>query len=319
MSVDNNILVGDSVYIVGHTNPDLDAVAAAHAYQIYRHSQGDFNYVAVRCDEVNPVTAWAYKYWGLELPPLIENVAGKSIVLVDHTDPEQRPHGWQDAEIIEVIDHHKLKLETSMPPKITIRPYGSTATLIAQKMMRRGIKMDKAVAGILLSAIIDDTLALRSPITTNVDKQMAGHLAVESGIVNLSDFAREQFAEKDVWLKMTPKDVIQKDMKQYDMNGRRVAIAQVESMDNQKLIKKAVDYKKQMDKSRLENGIDIYLVMLTDLIRNDCIVVVSAEGDFMSNLEKIYSTHRIDDSKIQLPGVISRKKQVEGPLLEFFG
>lgn len=321
MTPESNILVGDTIYIVGHTTPDLDAVVAAHAYQVYRHSQGDFNYVGVRCDEVNPVTEWAYKRWGADLPPIVANVAGKKIVLVDHTDPEQRPDGWEQAEIVEVIDHHKMKLETTSPPKITIRPYGSTATLIAQKIVRRGVKIDTTTAGLLLSAIIDDTLALRSPITTAIDKQMAGHLAVEAGVPNLSDFARELFNQKDVWLNMKASEVIAKDIKKYEMGSTNVGISQVETMDNHQLFSKISAYKKEMDKMRKENGLDLLLVMLTDLIRNDCMLIVSGEEKYITDMETVFSVKKSNDYEktIHLPGVVSRKLQVEAPLIEYYG
>jgi len=313
-----NILIGDVVYIVGHKVPDLDAIVSAHAYQAYRHTQGDFNYLAIRCDKPNDVTTWAYKRWELEMPALVDDVSGKKIVLVDHTDPKQRPNGWENAEIIEVVDHHKLKLETSSPPKITIKPYGSTATLIAQKMIRRGVKIDSKLAGLMLSALIDDTLALRSPITTRVDKQIAGVLAAESGIVNLSDYAREQFSQKDVWDKMSTEQVCNTDSKNYEMGNLKVRIAQVETMDNRKLTKKIPNYFKFIKKARLTEGIDISIILITDLIRNDCIAIVSAEEEYISKFENAFNT-KIENNIVQLPGVVSRKQQIVPPLIRLLG
>ena len=110
----DNLFIGENVYIVGHRNPDLDSVVSALAYQVYRHSQGDFNYIAIRCGEVNPVTKWVFKQFNTPLPILIPNVSGMKLVLVDHTDPESRPDGWENATIVEVLDHHKLKLETEI-------------------------------------------------------------------------------------------------------------------------------------------------------------------------------------------------------------
>jgi len=316
--VKENILIGDVVYIVGHKAPDMDAIVSAHAYQAYRHTQGDFNYVAIRCDEPNEVTKWAYERWGLEMPALVRDVSGKKIVLVDHTDPEQRPDGWDEAEIIEVVDHHKLKLETSSPPKITIKPYGSTATLISQKMIRRGIKLEPKLAGLMLAALIDDTLALRSPITTRIDKQIAGVLAAEAGIVNLSDYAREQFSQKDVWDKMTAEQVCTEDMKNYEIGNLHVRIAQVETMDNRKFTKKIPRYFNFIKGARVVDNIDISIVLITDLIRNDCIAVVSAEEDNIRKFEEAFNT-KIANNVVQLPGVVSRKKQIVPPLVELFG
>ena len=311
-----NILIGDVIYIVGHRHPDMDAVVAAHAYQAYRHTQGDFNYIAIRCDEPNEVTKWAYKRWELEMPPLVDDISNRNVVLIDHTDPEQRPKGWENSDIIEAVDHHKLNLETSSPPKITVRPYGSTSTLVSQKMMRREVNIDKQLAGLMLSAIIDDTLALRSPITTQIDKQMAGYLASIAGISNLSDYARELFAQKDVWHKMGAEQVCTTDYKDFNMGKLRVRVAQVETMDNRKLESKLLGYQNFMQGARVAEGIDVYLTMITDLIRNDCVLLVSADEKQIKDLEKIFSTKMSEQKTMHLPGVVSRKKQVVPFLVE---
>ncbi len=307
-----NILIGDTVYIIGHLKPDLDAVVSAYAYQIYRHSRGDFNYTAVRADEVNDVTTWAFKKFGIEIPQMLNDVSGKKIALVDHTDPQQRPNGWQKAEIIEVVDHHKLNLETNFPPKITIRPYGSTTTLIAQKLIRANFKIKPEIAGLMLAAILDDTLALRSPITTFVDRTVAGELSAISGITDLSAFAREVFEKKDVWEKMKVEDIVMRDYKEYAVGKVRYQISQVETMDNQKLKKKFSDIHKKLVQLNKKEQFDIRMVLVTDLLRRDCIAIV--DGMRASELEKIFKT-KIENNQIYLEGVVSRKQQVV-PLIE---
>lgn len=312
----DNILIGDSVYIVGHTKPDVDSVVSAYAYQIYRHARGDFNYIGVRCDEVNNVTTWLFKKFGVELPMLVNDISGRKVVLVDHTDPNQRPKGWQNAEIIEVLDHHKLILETSVPPKITIRPYGSTSTLIAKKLLEANVNFKPEIAGLLLGAILDDTLALRSPITTYVDKEIAGKLAAISGITDISKFARQIFSHKDIWGKLTGQKIINTDTKSYKMGDVTVQISQVETMDNRELIKKkGKDILEALEEENKENRKDIRIAMLTDLLRGDCILL--AVGDKKNDLEKIFNT-KFENNSLYLPGVVSRKKQIEGPMIQYF-
>lgn len=312
----DNILIGDSVYIVGHIKPDVDSVVSAYGYQIYRHARGDFNYIGVRCDEVNNVTKWLFKKFGIDLPMLVSDISGRKVVLVDHTDPNQRPKGWQKAEIIEVLDHHKLILETSMPPKITVRTYGSTSTIVAKKLLEANVNFKPEVAGLLLGAVLDDTLALRSPITTYVDKEIAGKLAAISGITDISKFARQIFAHKDIWKNLSGKKIISTDTKSYDMGNISVQISQAETMDNRELIKekgkeilKALEEKNEIEKK------DIRMVMLTDLLRSDCIVL--AVGDKRKELENIFNT-KFEKDSIYLPGVVSRKKQIEGPMIQYF-
>ena len=312
----DNILIGDSVYIVGHKKPDVDAVVSAFSYQIYRHSRGDFNYTAVRCDDVSPLTKWLFEKFNLDLPMLIRNVTGKKIVLVDHTDPVQRADGWENAEIIEVVDHHNLKLETTVPPKITIRPYGSTTTLVAQKLIRANVKIQPNIAGLMLAAIIDDTLALRSPITTYIDRSVAGQLAAIAGISDISGFARDIFDHKDLWLEMSADEIINTDRKSYEQNGLSLVITQVETMDNQKLSMKEADILAEMDRMNTMNPVNMRLVMLTDLLRNDCILL--AVGDRVKDLESIFHTTLVNNNRMYLPGVLSRKKQLLPPILDFY-
>ncbi|MCA9376471.1 manganese-dependent inorganic pyrophosphatase [Candidatus Nomurabacteria bacterium] len=315
--ITDNFLIGESVFIVGHRKPDLDSIASAYAYQVYRHAKGDFNYLAIRCDTENSVTKWAFEHFDLDLPMLLKNVAGRKIVLVDHTDPEQRPLGWETAEIIEVLDHHKLKLETSVPPKITIRPYGATCTLIASKMLGAKITITKELAGLMLSAILDDTLALRSPVTTYVDRSVAGELSAIAGIVDLGSFAKKIFDKKDSWSKMGAERLVSSDTKDFDFDDIKIRVAQVETMDNRKIEKREKEILTAIRKISKAEGIDLYLVMLTDLLTNDCIMI--AEGPKVEFLETVFDTHMENKNKIYLPGVLSRKKQVVPKLMEFFG
>lgn len=308
-----NILIGETIYIVGHKNPDLDSIGSALGYQIYRHSQGDFNYIAIRCGEANPVTTWVFHHFNTPLPEYIPDVSGMKLALVDHTDPESRPNGWQNAKIVEVLDHHKLKLETAEPSKITIRPYGATATLVAQKMVRARLTIKPEIAGILLSAILDDTLALRAPGTVQIDKTMAGELAVASQIGDLGTYARDMFAQKDVWGSMKVRDLINTDLKEFDINGKKVVISQVETMDNRGLQKRSKEILEELEKMNIENPVSFRAVMLTDLLRSDCILLVV--GSYLDKLEYIFNS-KLENNTMYLPGVLSRKKQIIPLLME---
>jgi manganese-dependent inorganic pyrophosphatase len=310
----NNILIGETIYIVGHKNPDVDSIVSAYAYQIYRHSQGDFNYIAIRCGQPNQPTKWLFEKFKLQIPPLVEDVSNMKIALVDHTEPSIRPNGWKNAKIVEVVDHHKLTLETAEPSKITIRPYGATATLVGQKMLRQKLPLKPEIAGLLLGAIIDDTLALRSPVTTQTDKEIAGELSTISGIGDLSEFARELFNKKDSWSKLKPKEIILQDYKEYQIGQSTISISQVETMDNQKLLKFSDDLLSELNKMNIENPLNYRFIMLTDLLRNDCILLCLVQNQ--SAIETIFKKTMEDGYKIHLPGVLSRKKQILPALIE---
>ena len=247
---------------------------------------------------------------------LMKNVEGRKIVLVDHTDPSQRPDGWEKAEIVEVLDHHNLKLETTVPAKITIRPYGSSSTLVAQKLLRAEATIQPEIAGLLLAAILDDTLALRSPITTYIDRTIAGELSGIAGLPDINKFARELFDHKDIWDKLNANKIITTDMKNFDNPKCSLVISQVETMDRERLANKEKDILKELEKINKSETKEIRMVMITDILRNDCVVL--AVGSKVSDLEKIFETKLENGNRLYLPGVTSRKKDVVPPILEYY-
>ncbi len=309
------LLIGEPIYIVGHIKPDVDAIVSAYSYQVYRHAKGDFNYLAVRCDEPNHLTEWLFKSTGFEMPRLVKTIKGRKVVLVDHTDPDQRAKGWEEADIIEVFDHHKLKLETSAPPKITVKPYGSTTTIVADKLFNIGFTITPEFAQLMLSAIIDDTLALRSPITTYVDKIVAGKLAALTGLGDIDAYARKMFNKKDIWYKLGPAKLVGTDTKRYELGDVKVGISQVETLDNSKLIKKIPEIHKYLKKLIEKEGLDLFVVMLTDVIENEALIV--AEGKNAPDLEKIFGK-QFKDGAMKIEGMMSRKKQMVPPLTKFY-
>jgi manganese-dependent inorganic pyrophosphatase len=313
-----NILVGETIYIVGHKKPDVDAIVSAYAYQVYRHARGDFNYIAIRCDKVNNVTKWLFKETGYALPKLVKDISDKKIVLVDHTDPKQRADGWENSEIIEVLDHHKLKLETSVPPKITIRPYGSTTTLIASKLIRANVNFKPEFAQLMLSAILDDTLALRSPITTYLDKTIAGELSAISGVADLDAYAKKLFNKKDTWNRMKAAKIVNTDTKRYEMGGNKIGISQVETMDNRKIRKsKTREITKYIKKVVKEEDLDLFVVMLTDMLRQDAVLITA--GEKAEDVETIFDNpKKAKDGSFVLDGIMSRKRQMVPKLAKLY-
>ncbi len=295
----------EKVYIVGHTKPDLDSIASAFAYQVYMNSQGFFNYYAIRCEDVNPLTKWIFEIFETRLPEYIPDVSGMNLVLVDHTYPESRPKGWESSNIIEVIDHHDVKLEDLIPEKILIRECGSTASLIAELIVNSGIDIPKNVAGILVSAIIDDTLNLESPTTTSLDIDMLYTLVDLSGIKDLDQFVEDIFNKKDNWANMIPKDILAMDMKEIDFNGNRVVISQIETRDGSSInIDSLIDEMRNQD---ISNPIGLRLAMVTDILKSECKLLVVGK-DLKLFEDRI--GENIVNNILVLSNVVSRKKQI---------
>lgn len=295
----------EKIYIVGHRKPDLDSIASAFAYQVYMNSQGFFNYYAIRSDEVNPSTKWLFEIFETRLPEYIPDVSGMNLVLVDHTYPESRPKGWEKANIIEVIDHHDVKLEDIIPKKILIRECGSTASLIAELIVNSGIDIPKNVAGILLSAIVDDTLNLESPTTTPLDIDMLYTLVDLSGIGDLEKFVDDLFSKKDNWKNMPPKEILNMDMKEININGNSVVISQIETRDSSN-----IDIDLLLNEMRDEdivNPVSLRLAMVTDIFKSECKLLVVGKD---LKLFEFGIGEDIVNNVLILSNVVSRKKQI---------
>lgn len=293
------------IYIVGHTKPDLDAIASAFGYQKFKEGVGEHTYQAIRCDKINAQTEWVFKKFNTPLPEYIPDISGMNVVLVDHTFPESRAKGWENANIIEVIDHHDVKLEDIIPQSITIRPCGSTTSLIAQKIFKNGVLLNRNIASILLSAILDDTLGLKSPTTIKLDREMVNKLNEVAQIEDLEKYSMILFEKKDIWHTLTPIEIIQEDLREVEINGNWFSISQVETMNNRELKKDQIV--NELELLNNEKPFNLRLVMLTDLIENNCILLVV--GKDITLLEKILNTKVINNS-LFLPNVVSRKKQI---------
>ena len=300
----------ENIYIVGHTNPDLDSISSAYGYQIYMQLLGYDNYMAIRCDDVNPLTEYVFKQYNIQIPKLVTDISQLNIVLVDHTYPENRAYGWQNANILEVIDHHDVKLEDIIPKSITIRPCGATSTLIAEKFFNSNLNIDINTAGILLSAILDDTLGLKSPTTIQLDIDMVNRLNEICKVGDIWEYSKELFNTKDIWNTLTPKEIIEMDIKEVDIQGNRVCISQVETLNNTDLNERGII--EELNRMNDLNPINLRLVMLTDLIKRNCILLVV--GKDISLLENVLNT-KIEGNRVFLNDTVSRKKQVL-PLIE---
>jgi len=298
------------IYIVGHTKPDLDAIASAVGYQAYKEGIGDLRYKGIRCDRVNSQTQWVFKEYNTNLPPYVPDISGMNVVLVDHTFPENRAKGWENANIIEVIDHHDVKLQDIIPQKILIRPCGSTCSLISEKIFTSKAYISKNISFILLSAILDDTLGLKSPTTSQIDIDMSKKLNEVCNIPDLWEYSKLLFKKKDNWNQLTAREIIEEDIRNIEFNGNWVSISQVETMNNKDLKKEEII--KELERLNITNPLNLRLVMLTDVLKNDCILLVV--GKDLPLLEKELNTKIIDNS-IYLPNVVSRKRQIL-PILE---
>ena len=232
----------------------------------------------------------------------------KQVILVDHNERAQAVAGIESAEILEIIDHHRLgSLETISPVFFRNQPLGCTGTIIYQMYRESGAEIGPEVAGLLCSAIVSDTLLYRSPTCTEVDRQAAETLASIAGI-DTKQLAREMFAAGSDLKQKTEKDIFYQDYKVFDMDGTTVGISQISSMDEEELEDlrgRMIPFLEQM---KAKHKVDLLFFMLTSILDESTEVLCdSISGGQL--LEQAFHGCRPQNQAVVLPGVVSRKKQ----------
>lgn len=238
----------------------------------------------------------------------VMNAPQRRVVLVDHFEQHQAAEGIADAEILEIVDHHRVgTLETTTPIRVDCRPVGSTATIISCKFAELGRKPNPAQACLLLGAIIADTLLLTSPTTTDTDRQQAASLA-RRACVDLHGFGREVLVQNDETRTLPADELVEKDLKEFSADGARFAVAQIETVDRGQL--DATHLKalaSALEAQCRHHGWDFAALMVTDIFRGDSLVQFHAPKT--GHLKALGGSGEI------WPNCVSRKKQFLPELL----
>ncbi len=229
-----------------------------------------------------------------------------NVIMVDHNEPAQSIEGIETANVVEIIDHHRLdSLSTKMPIFIAAEPLGSANTIIYQLYMRHGIMPDKYAARTMLTGIIADTLILRSPTTTAQDMSAVEMLARLAKVPSVEEFGEKLFSITDNLAIQDPKEMILSDFKKYENAGTKMGIGQCEVTTLKNVGEYAADYLETLQNIADTQGLDWTLLMITDVLREKSVLLTS---DYRANRDLPYS--KIEDQIFDMPGVMSRKKQL---------
>lgn len=228
-----------------------------------------------------------------------------NVILVDHNEREQSIKGIETANICEIIDHHRLNaLKTDLPLFIDAEPLGSTCTIVYQLYLRHGIRPDRETAKILLAGILTDTLILRSPTTTRVDRDSADYLSAISGL-DTEEFGKEMFNCIEGLKTRDPKDAIGSDFKEYKESSLRIGIGQCEVNTLSDIDEYVGAYLEGLEDVRRSRGLDWAVLMITDVVKERSILLST---DFRATDSLPYQ--KISGGLYDMPGVLSRKKQL---------
>lgn len=239
----------------------------------------------------------------------------KKVIQVDHNERGQSVDGLDQAEVLEIIDHHRVAdVLTNNPIYFRNEPLGSSSTIVAKCFFESGSNPSKEAAGLLCGAIISDTLLFRSPTCTEQDIQICKKLAEIAGIDNIDEFAKEMFKAGTSLQGKTVDEIFNSDFKPFSMGNLKVGISQVNTMDIEGFMPLKEEMLEYMNKKAEEGSFDTMLLLLTDILNEGSQIL--AAGKNTEVIEKTFNV-TLGDSTAFLPGVLSRKKQVVPPLTNY--
>ncbi|WP_353893790.1 putative manganese-dependent inorganic diphosphatase [Proteinivorax hydrogeniformans] len=262
-----------------------------------------------------PVVDESSRFKGIITKGDVINATSPKVILVDHSETSQGIEGLNWGEVVEIIDHHRLgDIQTQKPIPINCRPVGSTATLVAEQYFIHNIELSPKMAALLLSALISDTVMLKSPTTTSTDANMAKKLAEIAG-VSLKDFGREVYKWTEKIADLSADELLNQDLKEFEFSGGKVAIGQVETTSVDKILDQKSEFLKAMEYKSVENGYKQMMFIITDIVCGDSYAI--CYGDDSSRLAEAFN-QTLQKSIVFLPGVMSRKLQVVPVLGKIF-
>ncbi|HCW3189368.1 TPA: manganese-dependent inorganic pyrophosphatase [Listeria monocytogenes] len=301
--------------VFGHKNPDTDTICSAISYAELKKAQGA-DIEAVRLGELNSETAFVLDYFQVTAPRLVQTVANEvsEVALVDHNERQQSVDDIDDLTVTAVVDHHRIaNFETSDPLYYRAEPVGCTTTILLKMFRENEVEVSKTVAGLMLSAIISDTLLFQSPTCTQEDKVAAQKLA-QIADVDIQSYGMEMLkAGADVSKKTVAELLL--DAKEFNMNDNKVEIAQINVVDVNDVLSRRAEVEALMTQNIVDKGLDLYLFVITNILTNDSVGI--AIGSKTAVVEEAYGVKFVEN-QAPLKGVVSRKKQVVPILTDTF-
>ena len=301
----------NKILVFGHKNPDTDSICSSLVMADLQTKLRGKEIIPCRLGEINEETKYILDYFKIEAPKYIEKVEeGQTVILVDHNEFTQTVEGIEKAKIDTVVDHHRINnFQTSEPLFYYAQPVGCTATILFELYTINNIKIEPKIAGLMLSAIISDTLLLKSPTTTEKDKKAVSELA-KIAKIDIESYGLEMLKAGTDLDKYTEDELIHLDAKKMENGDIKYVIAQVNTVSIPDVLKRKEKLETEINKEILANGLSLFVFVITDIINSNSEAIVL--GD---RTDAISKTYEIKDNIAVMPGVVSRKKQIL-PLVE---
>lgn len=294
-------------YVFGHKSPDTDSITSSLVMANLEKELGNEDAVACRLGSLNKETEYVLDYLGIEAPELIEKVEDEAnVILVDHNSPSESVDNIENAKILKVVDHHKIAFETSYPLFVRTEPVGCTETILLKLYEENGVEITKKIASLMLSAIVSDTLLLKSPTTTEDDKEAVVKLAEIAGI-DYETYGLDMLKAGTDLSSFTIPEILSLDAKQIDFKDVKSIVNQVNTASIPEVMAMKDDLEAGMNKIIEDEDLDLFMLLITDIVNSNSQVI--ALGKDAALVEKAYDV-KLEDNTVLLEGVVSRKKQV---------
>ena len=298
--------MANKTFVFGHKNPDTDSIVSSISFSYLRNKLGDTT-EACRLGNTNKETDYVLKTFHFDAPTLISSVNdGDNVILVDHNEATQSVDNIEKAHVRMVVDHHTMNFKCPETLYYHAEPVGCTATILYKLYKQNDIEIEPNMAGLLLSAIISDTLLFKSPTCTEEDKTIAYKLANIAGI-DIESYGLSMLKAGTDLSDYTPEQVINIDSKLFEQNGKKFKIAQVNTADINDIFKNQSYFEAAINNEIKNDNLDLYVFAATDIINSNSKILTM--GNDSGVVEKAFSVS-LDNNTALLENVVSRKKQI---------
>ncbi len=295
-----------TILTFGHQNPDTDTITSALVMADLQKALGK-DIEAVRLGDINGETEYALNKFGVEAPRLIKSLDKEEVILVDHNEFQQSAPGIEETTILMVVDHHRIaNFETAGPLYYRAEPVGCTATILRKMYKESDVEIKPEIAGLMLSAIISDTLLFKSPTCTDEDVKAAEALA-EIANIDLQSYGLEMLKVGASTKDKTAEELLNIDAKSFAMGEHEVRVAQVNTVDIDEVLARQDELEQAINAETAQEGYALFVLVVTDILNSNSKVL--ALGQQQPAVEKAFNV-ALDQNTALLEGVVSRKKQV---------
>lgn len=296
----------NKLYVFGHSSPDTDTITSAIVAANLQKALGK-DATAYKLGNINKETKYALKTFKIEEPETLESIdENADVIMVDNNEFSQSIQGIEKANIKMVIDHHRVNFQTTEPIFYIAEPVGCTATILYKLYKQNDVEIEKSIAGLMLSAIISDTLLFKSPTCTEQDKKIAETLADIAG-VDLYEYGKEMLKAGTDISEFTPYQVINMDTKEFNNDTVKFAISQVNAVDLDSVFDRQSELESAIQKEIKDKNLDLYVFAATDILNANSKII--ALGNKTNTIEKAFGVN-LDNNTAMLENVVSRKKQI---------